>query len=187
MYILAQIKLMGACKISTLCLKCIYLLIFLRELIVDLVSPSVLDLQDGCLGGLISRTIPWTFLSHLTVWEITVSERNSAFPPPRGDSPVRNEEKSQFAVSPSSRPVLDTCFHFTAPDDIPSSLVPKQSLRGPLMFCCSYLRKIKEGKNLTLRDTGPFQSLSRPLFPHFAVVEHAGSQREFGCFPPGEL
>lgn len=106
---------------------------------------------------------------------------------PRGDSPVRNEEKSQFAVSPSSRPVLDTCFHFTAPDDIPSSLVPKQSLRGPLMFCCSYLRKIKEGKNLTLRDTGPFQSLSRPLFPHFAVVEHAGSQREFGCFPPGEL
>lgn len=58
MYILAQIKLMGACKISTLGLKFINLLIFFRELIVDLVSPSVLDLQDGCLGGLISRTIP---------------------------------------------------------------------------------------------------------------------------------
>lgn len=130
----------------------------------DLVSPSVLDLQDGCLGGLISRTIPWTFLSHLTVWEITVSERKSAFFPPEAIVPfvMRRNLSSPCPLWVG----LFWILVFTwAPDDIPSSLVPKQSLRGPLMFCCSYLQKNKGGEELNLARYWPVSITQPPSLP----------------------
>lgn len=90
------------------------LLIFFRELIVDLVSPSVLDLQDGVFGRINISDNPMNiFITSHCVGNNSSREKVCIFPP-RGDSPVRNEEKSQFAVSPLSRPVLDTCFHLSS-------------------------------------------------------------------------
>lgn len=91
--------------------------------------------------------------------------------PPWGDSPVRNEEKSQFTVSPLGRPVLDTCFRSSS-RWYPVLACPKTIPPRAAYVLLQLSPKIKGGEELNLVRSRLVSIIRPRLSSHIALLSN---------------